>query len=418
MADKLLLHTLIILCPLFLHTIFFERRQGDGGNNPYLCALLQGAAVVLCMSFPMTANGFNWDLRYVSLLLSILYGGPVTGGIVLAVILVYRFLLSGDATMYGLTGAVLTAGFIWLCAAKFWTLRPKERIAAAMGISLVSCMFPFGMFFLYHAWRDIPAQGSSGLALFALLQVIGTGLAVSLAERTRELNLMRREIQRAEKLNILGELAASVAHEVRNPLTVVKGFLQVMNEEQNERHRGYTQLILSELGRAESIINDYLNFAKPQMQKIEVLHVSDTVNEVVTLLNSYGIKHGVEVECRLLEGLHIRTDKDQLKQALINLVKNAIEATPIGGLVLIGLAEDKGSAVITVRDTGKGMSKDQLARLGSLFYTTKDKGTGLGTMVSLRIIESMNGKVQFHSTLGIGTEVIVSVPLCEAEGAD
>lgn len=413
MAEKLLLHTLIVLCPLFFYTIFFEKREGEAVYRPYLCATLQGAAVVLCMSFPIQANGFNWDLRYVPLLLTILYGGLVPSVIVLAVILVFRLLLGGDAAVYGMVGAVLIAGFFWLLAGKFQTLRPRQRVLAAMGISLVSCAFPFGLFYLYHGWTGAVGQGSVNLVLFALLQAAATGFAVSLTERTREINLMRREIQRAEKLNILGELAASVAHEVRNPLTVVKGFLQIMNEEQNEKHRGYTQLILSELGRAESIINDYLNFAKPQMQKVAVLHVVDVVNEVVTLLYSYGMKNGVEVECCPLDGLYIRTDKNQLKQALINLVKNAIEATPTGGLVQVCLAEEKGMAVITIHDTGKGMSKDQLARLGSLFYTTKDKGTGLGTMVTLRIIESMNGKVQYHSTPGVGTEVTVSLPLFE-----
>jgi two-component system, sporulation sensor kinase B len=112
----------------------------------------------------------------------------------------------------------------------------------------------------------------------------------------------------------------------------------------------------------------------------------------------------------LTGGFNLFTDRNQLKQALVNLIKNAIEATSEGGKVTITLKQIDHHAYIYIADTGKGMNHEQLSRIGTLFYTTKDKGTGLGTSVSLRIIETMKGKVSYMSKLGIGTEVTMILP--------
>jgi two-component system sporulation sensor kinase B len=222
---------------------------------------------------------------------------------------------------------------------------------------------------------------------------------------------MKVEIQRTEKLNTLGELAASIAHEVRNPLTVVKGFLQLMQQDERGKNYDYLSLVLSELGRAEAIINDYLNFAKPQFEKLEEFSLVHVLSEVKMLLEPFAVKQGVQLESSLdTSNFHLLTDRNQLKQALVNLIKNAIEATPEGGKVTITYKHKDHHAYIYITDTGKGMDHEQLARIGTLFYTTKDKGTGLGTSVSLRIIETMKGKVSYQSKLGIGTQVTMILP--------
>lgn len=208
----------------------------------------------------------------------------------------------------------------------------------------------------------------------------------------------------------MGEMAASIAHEIRNPLTVVKGFLQLMQKQEKNDNLQYLTLILSELARAELIINDYLNFAKPQYKKVEEIQLGDTLFHVVTLIESLALKNGVKLEFYGEKNPIILADRNHLIQAFINLIKNAIEATPNKGSVAVKIDEDNDYIYIKILDTGKGMSKEQLSKIGTLYYTTKDKGTGIGTTVSLKFIEEMKGKVTYQSTPNVGTEVTILFP--------
>ncbi|WP_456272208.1 ATP-binding protein [Bacillus sp. AK031] len=413
LAEKLLLHVFVILAPILLYTSFFENRRI--GQSPYFIGMMYGISAILCLTVSFYSYGLYWDLRYVPLVLAILYGGPVAGLITFLSILGARTFMSGDALLFGYVSATLAASVPFLYVKRFWKFQAKKRIITAIGLGVWPSLI---MLFILISWllfSENPVSNTNELLvyviLFGVIQIIGIGFAAMLHEAVIERRLMKKEMQRAEKLNTLGELAASIAHEVRNPLTVVKGFLQLMKSKEKDDNYQYLTLILSELGRAEAIINDYLNFAKPQFEKIEKLELSSTMTDVVALLQPLAIKQGVELESDLKSDVYLHTDRNQFKQALVNIIKNAIEATEHGGNVHVRLTASSHQADIRVKDTGKGMTKEQLSRIGTLFYTTKDKGTGLGTMVSLRIIEAMEGKITYKSELGKGTHVQVQLPL-------
>ncbi|MCA1318569.1 ATP-binding protein [Bacillus tianshenii] len=410
LAEKLLLHVLIILAPVLIYYVVSENKRISG--SPYFIGMLQGASASLCLLFAHYDYGLFWDLRYIPLVLAVLYGGPKAGLIVLGAILGTRTYMGGDALLFGYISALLSALVPFLMVRKFNKIRTKKKritLSVLVGLWPDIVMLSILLAFLF---TQPDFSGGANLLLyilpFGLIQVIGVGFASMLHEAVLERDLMKREIMRAEKLNTLGELAASIAHEVRNPLTVVKGFLQLMQKE--EQKYPYIPLVLSELGRAESIINDYLNFAKPEFKKIEQVNLAGLISEVMMLLNPLAIKNGVSLDSYLEKNVYMETDKNQLKQVLVNIIKNAIEATQQDGRVFIKLLVSNDETVIIVKDNGKGMSKEQLARIGTLFYSTKDKGTGLGTTVSLRIIETMDGKVSYSSELGKGTEVKVVFP--------
>jgi two-component system sporulation sensor kinase B len=297
---------------------------------------------------------------------------------------------------------------------KFWNFNSNKRVlvTSLIGIwGLVPCFISLMLFRYFHGSPFQLDFHVPDLFLIGSISTLALLLASKLNEGLIERSKMRVEIQRAEKLNTLGELAASIAHEVRNPLTVVKGFLQLMQKEEAGKNFEYLSLVLSELGRAESIINDYLNFAKPQFEKLETFQLANVLSEVVMILEPLAVKQGVQLNSELDQSdFALVTDRNQLKQALVNLIKNAIEATSEGGRVTIHYQHDSSHATILISDTGKGMTHEQLSRIGTLFYTTKDKGTGLGTSVSLKIIETMNGKVAYKSQPGIGTEVTMVLP--------
>jgi two-component system, sporulation sensor kinase B len=250
------------------------------------------------------------------------------------------------------------------------------------------------------------------LLIDALFHVLALAVAARLIEEIIERQQMREEIIRTEKLNTMADLAGSFAHEVRNPLTVVKGFIQLMHKEADGKDRDYLTLTLSEVGRAEMIISNYLSFAKPEFNKIEEFNYKKLLEEIIALLEPLAAKEGVIIEGKLaVDELYYASDRSQVKQAIVNLVKNAIEATSQGGKVILSLDMEDGQARIGIRDNGRGMTEEQISRIGTLFYTTKDRGTGLGTTVAIGIIQAMKGNIQFESEEGRGTEVTLKLPI-------
>jgi two-component system, sporulation sensor kinase B len=234
---------------------------------------------------------------------------------------------------------------------------------------------------------------------------------VYLTEYLNENALLRTEMQKSEKLNIVSELAASVAHEVRNPLTVVRGFIQLLESTEDVKNKDYMRLVLAELDRAEQIISDYLNLARPQIEKKEHICLSAQLIEMTTLMSSFAAMQGVYLQVEISESLYTIGDKTKLKQAIMNVVKNGIEAIQgnKGYLKVTAIQKDE-TIIIRVKDSGVGMTKEQLARLGQPYYSLKEKGTGLGLMVTFSILQAHNGTLEYKSESGKGTEAIIILP--------
>ncbi|MEK3806194.1 ATP-binding protein [Bacillus sp. FSL H8-0547] len=410
LAEKLTLHILIVLVPVLIYSVFFENRRMV--NSPYFSGILYGAASFLCMIFAYYEYGLYWDLRYVPMVLALLYGGPAAGLIVFGFILAARTYLGGDALLYGYLSACLALIIPFLFSKRFRKYKPKKRVQLSIIIGFWPTMIQLSILLAYLVANGMAAGNKLFfyVFIFSILQVMAIGVSSKVLEAGIERKMMKHEIIRTEKLTTIGELAASIAHEVRNPLTVVKGFLQLMGKN-HKNDEQYMSLIMSELGRAESILTDYLNFAKPKLKQIEEFQLSDLIMEVIQLLHPLAVKHGVRLSYQLNPGLYIETDRSQLKQAFVNLLKNAIEATPAGGSVRAQLYSKKMNAITVITDTGKGMNAEQLSKIGTVFYSTKDEGTGLGTTVSIRIIETMKGRVAYKSEVGLGTEVTMILPL-------
>lgn len=216
---------------------------------------------------------------------------------------------------------------------------------------------------------------------------------------------------RTEKLKLAGELAASIAHEIRNPLAAIQGFMQLMKETYEPR---YLDIVLNEVQRISDITNELLLLAKPQTTKISLINVVDAVHEVVTLLDGQLNIHGINLHLELptIDKPRAYCILGHFKQAIINVLKNAIEAMPGGGQVWVRVFQPTNSETVTiqVQDTGVGIDEDKIRDLGQPFYTTKERGTGLGLTVTYRIIQNYGGKIQISSRLGQGTIVNLSLP--------
>nr|WP_254052679.1 HAMP domain-containing sensor histidine kinase [Bacillus sp. V59.32b] len=231
-------------------------------------------------------------------------------------------------------------------------------------------------------------------------------------EYMEENDLLRIQIINSEKMNVVSELAASVAHEIRNPLTVVRGFIQLMKDDESAMNKEYMQLVLSELARAESIIADYLDLAKQNSEKREIFQVSSLIKDVMNVMKSYSNMNGVDLSYYIHHDYKLIGDLGKLKQVFYNLIKNSVESiNHTNGRVMINVTKHDGKALIAITDNGIGMDQQQLERIGEPFFTLKDTGTGLGVMVTKSIIESHHGGIEYESEPGKGTEIFMTLPL-------
>jgi PAS domain S-box-containing protein len=217
----------------------------------------------------------------------------------------------------------------------------------------------------------------------------------------------------SEKLYVAGQLAAGIAHEIRNPLTSLKGFLQLMATGRLAS-KNYFDIMNSELTRIESIVSELLMLSKPQIYELAHTDIRILLGDTMTLLGAQAILHNIEMEAALGdEALWVKGVENQLKQVFINVLKNAIEAMADGGKVSISSGREGGHVVVRIQDDGPGIPEQQLAKIGQPFYTTKEKGTGLGLMVTYKIVDNHNGRISAKSMLGWGTTFEISLPYCK-----
>jgi two-component system sporulation sensor kinase A len=216
-------------------------------------------------------------------------------------------------------------------------------------------------------------------------------------------------LQNAEKLSVVGQLAAGIAHEIRNPLTAIKGFTQLLRDQIN---KNYAEVILQELDRIDTIVSDLLILAKPQVMEFVRCDLIDLINRTLVLLNTQAIMHNVMIHLNShYDELYIDCEPDQLKQVFINFIKNAIEAMPNGGTVIIDIQKYANVVQLEFVDEGIGIPKERLAKIGEPFYSTKEKGTGLGMMICQRIIRNHRGKMEISSEVNKGTTIQLTLPI-------
>ncbi|MBE2975277.1 ATP-binding protein [Priestia megaterium] len=241
----------------------------------------------------------------------------------------------------------------------------------------------------------------------------GIAKAIDELEVIMEKTRMQKELQRAEKMNAIGQLAASVAHEIRNPMTVVKGFLQLFqdNTKLSNTELSYIHLMINEMDRAEAIIHDYLSLAKPDVHQHRFINCLECITSLVDLLSSYALlTNNILIELDAKEEMYVRGSRNELNQVLLNIMKNGIEAMRAGGTLRVGLYKREGHVHIQIEDTGIGMTSEQVNRLGTAFYSLKEKGTGIGLMVSYQLVEQMNGRIEVESISGKGSTFTLIFP--------
>ncbi|WP_203246041.1 PAS domain S-box protein [Sporosarcina beigongshangi] len=215
-----------------------------------------------------------------------------------------------------------------------------------------------------------------------------------------------------EKVKAIGEIAASVAHEVRNPLTSISGFIQIINNDSANPYRTYTDVIYSEINRIDLIVSEFLVLSKPNLKKSTAFFIEQTLRDVIVMFEPEFTQRSIVCSPNIpANTVTINSNEDGMKQVFINVLKNSSEAIGKNGDITITLTRQIDSISISILDNGPGMDQMTMDNLYKPFFTTKLEGTGLGMMISKKIIADQGGTMTVSSIVGEGTETVITLPI-------
>lgn len=230
------------------------------------------------------------------------------------------------------------------------------------------------------------------------------------------LRSLEEQVQRSDRLAMIGQIAAGTAHEIRNPLTSIKGFLQVLKKTLRnngmEKEYTYTEIMLTEIDRINDLVSEFLFLSKPKNVTFDVVGISTVIREILPIINNEAILHSVTVQYQpASERTEVVADRELLKQVCLNICKNGIEAMVDGGILTIVEKVDceEQKVNVDIHDTGPGIPSFLIDKIFDPFFTTKENGTGLGLSVCQRIIHDVGGTIRVSSK-GYGTTFTISIP--------
>jgi len=332
--NEIMINVLILLVVLLITQHFLEvypKKLSCKQVSKY--TFIAGiVSIFFCMTFPFIGHeGFNIDIRIVPFIIAGLYGGPIASVGLYLFIVVYRFILGFDM---GFWGTLINYGLI-----PFWTLLfskrfinsgRKTKLLIATGIGLFNVVFSY---LIYH--YVLHSQTPLNITLFGgIYKISCIVISILTIERIRMNYQIRRKVIDVEKMEMVSHLSASISHEIRNGLTGAKGFMQLLKENEHDLlKKKYIGIALEELERSETIIRDFLTFAKPAPEKIEKINMEHLIEYVIELISPLSHMNSIVVN-KNLSPFWLQGERKIIQQAFLNIMKNAIEAMPGGGTLM------------------------------------------------------------------------------------
>ncbi|PHB19361.1 two-component sensor histidine kinase [Bacillus pseudomycoides] len=405
--QNVLNNLLYILSSIFVFYFIYNNEIFFKNYKKILIIICTSIPLILCMKFPIYIDeNCVHDLRQIPFLIGTLYSGLPVGIALLSIMLLIRFVFYGVnflTVIVYITMLIFTA----YSSSKFNQLNRRKKLIMSMTLPFFLALLTT---FIAVVLSDFPITNSY-ITYFILLPPIVMLFVVYINEVLRDAVIMRSKLVKMEKMEIVSQLAASISHEVRNPLTVVKGFTQLLKTPDlpQESREQYIEHILGELNRAQVIIDDYLTFAKPASQKVDNIVIDQELKRIISMMMPLCNMNSINVSENLVTG-SITGNTQHFQQCFLNLIKNSIEAMPNGGKLSIKSSACENKITIVIKDSGIGMTQEQINRFGEPYFSTKTRGTGLGTMVAVKIIETMNGTLDINSIVNKGTTLTITFP--------
>lgn len=403
-----------IIFPIILYQMFATAGQRNFFvSHRITMTILFSISIILCMLFPyqFLTEDYIFDLRQVPMIVGALYGGPIVSAVLFIVSAVGRIAIGGDGMYIAILNQFLVAAGVPFLAPLYRKVNRWWKAGLVFMISIVSLLF--NLFAGYFFFGD-PIHDLIGIWLMLMLNQGGIIILTALLiEHLQKQEYLYTSLMRHEKMETVSHFAAAVSHELRNPLQSIKGFVQLMQEYEYPRAKQleFQQTILNEINAAEDLIDDYLVYAKPAYGELKPIEVEVELLHVIKIMSPYARAQDVEIFVRADHlSSKILGDSQKLHQALVNIIRNGIEAMPTGGKLVIELENSSQTVCVHITDEGTGMTKEELKRLGEPYFSNKSKGTGLGMMVTYSIINQMGGDISVESEVGAGTKFTLEFP--------
>jgi two-component system, sporulation sensor kinase B len=408
----LLLNLLVILIVILLLNFNYLSRNKVHKFHMKPLSIYLSSSLLLLLSLALSVqlqDGFVYDLRFIPFLLGGIYGGNRVLPWLAVTMIAVRAPMLGPGLVVTMIMAILFTFVIMYMRPRWenkaWKTRVYWYTLMSFGYSVLSLWIPSMIFDFDY---------SSSFLVYTAVLSGSTFFVFYLCEIIRTIYTLQLEAIKYEKMQVVSHLAASMSHEVRNPLTTVKGFLQLIQEDPSNvsTNSELSKVAVSEIDRATEVINQYLNFARPHPELEVEVEIRDEINQSTEIIMPLAVKKGIVLKANILHHHSIIGDPNKLQQVLINVMKNGLEAMETGGTLRIFSYQEENRVFIVINDTGTGMTKEQLMRLGEPYFSMKGKnGTGLGMMTVFQLVEGMKGTIKVLSKPGKGTSVILSFPI-------
>lgn len=260
--------------------------------------------------------------------------------------------------------------------------------------------------------HDFASEIAEIVFYYAIAVLIGLLVDREYRQR-RQKEAAQQQVERSQKLSLVGQVAAGVAHEIKNPLASIKGAADILTDENTspEEKLEFSGILRSEVRRIDTTVGEFLDFARPREAKLERMDLGDTVRQTVRQVEPQAQRDNITLELDVAEGILVRGDAQKLHQLTLNLLLNALQAMRDGGKVKVAVGSHGGSGEIVIKDSGAGITADELERIFEPFFTTRASGTGLGLAVVRTIVDAHRGGIEVHSVEGQGTTVHVTIPM-------
>lgn len=400
---ELIISAILVTFPLLIYDYFVIYSQNmKRKKRSIVLKLILYSSLYLAMFY---TKNIPFNYRFVSiiipLILTYLYKEKFTSIVINIIIINYTI----NYLNYSIISTFMLFFLLYLNFNKYIKSNKNDNIFINNTIILVA-MFQIANTIMNYSKMLLIDNIHSFIIFTIIIKILNYFLSESKNVINLHMNLKEFEKDKNMKINLF-----KITHEIKNPLAVIKGYLSMFDVNNKEKSIKYIKIIKSEVNRSLNLLSDFMEFTKIKINTSNVIFndLMDDIKEVlIPFFNAKNVKYNFNIEANI----EINIDYNRIKQVLINVIKNAVEACPNNmGLVSTTIFKDKDYLYIFVKDNGSGMDKDTLDNILVPFFTTKENGTGLGVSLSKEIILSHKGEISYDSILGKGTTCKITLPL-------
>lgn len=400
---ELIISAILVTFPLLIYDYFVIYSQNmKRKKRSIVLKLILYSSLYLAMFY---TKNIPFNYRFVSiiipLILTYLYKEKFTSIVINIIIINYTI----NYLNYNMISTFMLFFLLYLSFNKYIKSNKNDNIFINNTIILVA-MFQIANTIMNYSKMFLIDNIHSFIIFTIIIKILNYFLSESKNVINLHMNLKEFEKDKNMKINLF-----KITHEIKNPLAVIKGYLSMFDVNNKEKSIKYIKIIKSEVNRSLNLLSDFMEFTKIKINTSNVIFndLMDDIKEVlIPFFNAKNVKYNFNIEANI----EINIDYNRIKQVLINVIKNAVEACPNNiGLVSTTIFKDKDYLYIFVKDNGSGMDKDTLDNILVPFFTTKENGTGLGVSLSKEIILSHKGEISYDSILGKGTTCKITLPL-------